>query len=86
MTTVPCMELANLSEAQRRAYILADNKLALNAGWDHELLKLELADLRNFAMDLLTIGSSADELKTRCPRSKKRWCGATAAITRNSTA
>src|SRR4051794_1143329 len=44
MDTVPVIELAGLSEAQKRAYIIADNKLALNAGWDDDLLGLELAD------------------------------------------
>jgi DNA modification methylase len=53
---VPCIELAGLSEAQRRAYILADNKLALNAGWDEALLRVELADLRGMAFDLSLIG------------------------------
>jgi ParB-like chromosome segregation protein Spo0J len=67
MTKVPCIELAHLSQGQRRAYILADNKLAVNAGWDNELLKLELADLRDFAVDLSTIGFSAEELKTLLP-------------------
>ena len=42
MTQVPTIELAHLSATQRRALILADNKLALNAGWDPELLRLEL--------------------------------------------
>jgi ParB-like chromosome segregation protein Spo0J len=42
---VPVIELTHMSEAQRRAYVLADNQLALNAGWDDELLRLELADL-----------------------------------------
>src|SRR4026208_1902944 len=42
MNTVPVIELAGMSEAQRRAYIIADNKLAQNAGWDNELLCLEL--------------------------------------------
>jgi DNA modification methylase len=53
---VPCIELAGLSEAQRRAYIIADNKLALNAGWDDALLRVELADLRDMAFDLSLIG------------------------------
>ena len=53
---VPCIELAGLSEAQRRAYILADNKLALNAGWDEALLRVELGDLRDMAFDLSLIG------------------------------
>jgi hypothetical protein len=50
---VPCI---GLSEAQRRAYILADDKLALNAGWDEALLRVELADLRGMAFDLALIG------------------------------
>src|SRR5437868_11465974 len=55
---VPCIELAGLSEAQRRAYILADNQLALNAGWDLARLRVELADLRDMAFDLSLIGSA----------------------------
>lgn len=61
---VPCIELAGLSEAQRRAYLLADNKLALNAGWDEALLRVELADLRDMAFDLSLIGFSGIELET----------------------
>jgi DNA modification methylase len=45
MPTVPCMRIGNMSEADKRAYALADNKLALNAGWDDELLAMELQDL-----------------------------------------
>ena len=41
-----------MSEAQKRAYVLADNQLALNAGWDDELLRLELADLSELGFDL----------------------------------
>lgn len=44
---VPCIRLGHLTETQKRAYIIADNKLALNAGWDEELLKLELLSLRD---------------------------------------
>ena len=62
MDQVPCIELAHLSAAQRRAYILADNKLALNAGWDEELLRLELADLSEMAFDLSLIGFGEAEL------------------------
>ena len=43
MENVPCIRLGHLSEAQRRAYVIADNKLALNAGWDETLLAAELA-------------------------------------------
>ena len=46
---VPVIELAHMSEAQKRAYVLADNQLALNAGWDEALLRLELADLSDLA-------------------------------------
>ena len=53
---VPCIELAHLTETQRRAYILADNQLALNAGWDNELLKIELADLKLADFDLNLTG------------------------------
>ena len=57
---VPCIELSHLSEAQKKAYILADNKIALNAGWDEELLKIELSDLDDNFKNL--IGFSDDEL------------------------
>lgn len=52
LAEVPCIRLGHLSETQKRAYIIADNKLALNAGWDEELLGLELADLRELDFDL----------------------------------
>jgi ParB-like chromosome segregation protein Spo0J len=58
---VPCIELGYLTPLQRRAYIIADNKLALNAGWDESLLRLELADLRDMAFDLSLIGFGVDE-------------------------
>lgn len=60
---VPCIRLAHLTEAQRKAYIIADNKLALNAGWDEEMLGLELADLREMDFDLGLIGFDADEIE-----------------------
>ena len=46
LTEVPVIVLDHLTEAQKRAYILADNQLALNAGWDEELLRVELAALQ----------------------------------------
>ena len=58
---IPCIELAHLSETQRRAYIIADNKLALNAGWDEQLLRLEVADLAGMAFDLSLIGFGESE-------------------------
>src|ERR1700679_3369748 len=59
---VPCIELAHLSELQRRAYVIADNKLALNAGWDHELLALELGELADEAYDVTLTGFTDEEL------------------------
>ena len=60
---VPVIELAHMSEAQKRAYVLADNQLALNAGWDDELLRLELADLSELGFDLGLIGFGEGELE-----------------------
>ncbi|MFC4295984.1 site-specific DNA-methyltransferase [Novosphingobium tardum] len=64
LTEVPVIELAGLSEAQKKALRLADNKIALNAGWDVEILKLELADLAlpEFEMDLALTGFSSGEI------------------------
>jgi ParB-like chromosome segregation protein Spo0J len=61
---VPTILIDQLSEAQKKAYILADNKLALNAGWDDELLSIELADLKDMEFDLSVIGFDDDELMT----------------------
>jgi hypothetical protein len=58
---VPCIRLGHLSEAQRRAYVIADNKLALNSGWDEEMLGLELADLREADFDIGLLGFSEEE-------------------------
>jgi ParB-like chromosome segregation protein Spo0J len=62
MTKVPVIELGHLTETQRRAYVIADNKLALNAGWDEELLRLELDDLAADGFDLPLTGFSLGEL------------------------
>jgi hypothetical protein len=62
MDEVPTIELAHLSGAQRKAYILADNKLALNADWDESLLAIELAELDALGFDLGLTGFDADEL------------------------
>lgn len=56
ITDVPVMVAAGWSEAQRRAYVLADNQLATNAGWDMDLLKVELGDLSELGFDLELIG------------------------------
>ena len=63
MTEVPCIRLEHLTETQKRAYIIADNKLALNSGWDEEMLGLELADLREDDFDLDLVGFNADEIE-----------------------
>ena len=60
---VPCIRLAHLTETQQRAYVIADNKLALNAGWDEELLGLELADLREADFDLNLTGFDGGEIE-----------------------
>ena len=62
ITEVPVVVARGWSEAQKRAYILADNKLALNAGWDEALLRVELADLQGMGTDLSLIGFGEDEL------------------------
>jgi ParB-like chromosome segregation protein Spo0J len=59
---VPCIELGYLSAKQRRAYVLADNKIALNAGWNSELLTIELGRLEADGFDLSLTGFSGDEL------------------------
>ena len=67
LETVPTIELSGLSEAQKKAYILADNKIALNSGWDEELLKIELDDLQLQGIDLETVGFSDEELQSITP-------------------
>ena len=62
MDEVPTIQIGGLSEAQRRALVLADNKLALNAGWDIDLLKVELGDLNEQGFDIALTGFSVDEL------------------------
>lgn len=59
---VPCIELKGLTEAQKKAYVIADNKMALNAGWDEELLKLELENLKELDFDLDLTGFDTSEL------------------------
>lgn len=62
LNTVPTIELSHLSDAQRKAYILADNRLALNAGWDVGLLKIELDDLLANNINLQLLGFDDNEL------------------------
>ena len=60
LDTVPCIRLSHLSDTQKRAYIIADNKLALNSGWDEEMLKLELIELDALGFDVDLIGFDAE--------------------------
>ena len=62
LATVPVVVLDHLSPTQRRALVIADNKIAENAGWDEELLRLELAELQEADFDLALTGFDADEL------------------------
>ena len=63
LAEVPVVVLDHLSETQRRAYILADNKLAMNAGWDEKMLASELRELEADGTDLALIGFSDEELE-----------------------
>jgi DNA modification methylase len=67
LAEVPVVILDHLTDAQRRAYIIADNKLAINAGWDEKLLAAELGDLALAGVDLGLIGFSAAELDVLLP-------------------
>jgi DNA modification methylase len=60
--TVPALRLSHLSAAERRAYVLADNKLALNAGWDTEILAIELQGLIDLEFDVTVTGFSLAEI------------------------
>ena len=62
LSDVPVIALAGLSEIQRRQLMLADNRIALNAGWDMELLQLELKDLSELGADLTGLGFTPKEL------------------------
>ena len=59
---VPCIRLSHLTESQKRAYVIADNKLAMNAGWDDDLLMLEIGDLKDDGFDVSLTGFSEEEL------------------------
>lgn len=62
LEAVPCIRLAHLTDTQRKAYVIADNRLALNAGWDDQMLTLELQELDGEDFDLSLLGFEADEL------------------------
>lgn len=63
LTEVPCVFAEHLTDAQKRAYLLADNRLALNAGWDEELLALEFGELKDLGFDLELTGFDVKEIE-----------------------
>jgi ParB-like chromosome segregation protein Spo0J len=63
MDTVPAIELSHLTETQKQAYVIADNKLALNGKWNQEVLTLELQDLQESGFDIDLLGFDPSELK-----------------------
>jgi DNA modification methylase len=63
LDTLPTIDAAHLTEAQRRAYVLADNRMALDAGWDNDLLKIELQDLDAAGFDLTLTGFDLGEIE-----------------------
>jgi len=62
LTKVPTIDCSDLTEAQKKAYVIADNKLALNAGWDMDLLKVEIEGLTELNFDIDLLGFNAEEL------------------------
>lgn len=62
LNEVPCITAVGWSDAQKKAYVIADNKLALNAGWDNDMLSIEFAELKDMDFDLGLTGFDADEL------------------------
>ena len=62
-TDIPTIELSHMTDIQKRAYVIADNKLALNAGWDEEVLGLEITELKEFGFNIDLLGFNAKELK-----------------------
>jgi len=62
LESLPVIEASHLTDAQRRAYVIADNKLALDAGWDNEMLRVELKDLGESDFDLTLTGFTLDEV------------------------
>ena len=68
---IPTMTAVGWSEAQKRAYVIADNKLALNAGWDKDMLEIEMDNLKDLDFDISLTGFSADELADLFPEPEK---------------
>lgn len=59
---IPCVEASHLTEAQKRAYVIADNRMALDAGWNADMLKVEITDLQGLNFDLALTGFNPDEI------------------------
>ena len=62
LESVPCVRLEHLTDAQRKAYILADNRIALNSDWETDLLATELEELKDLGVDLEGLGFNSDEI------------------------
>jgi ParB-like chromosome segregation protein Spo0J len=65
---VPCIVADGWTDVQKRAYVIADNKLALNAGWDNDMLSLELDELGDLGFDLNLTGFTPDEIAALMPQ------------------
>ena len=63
LESVPCLRLSHLTDAQKRAYVLADNRIALSSGWDEEMLANELSDLHADEFDMALLGFDVEELE-----------------------
>ena len=72
MTEVPVIVLDHLTESQRRALVLADNRLALNAGWDEEMLRVEMAALDEDGFNLELVGFTDDEIEDSASASPRK--------------
>ncbi|MGD9713375.1 MAG: site-specific DNA-methyltransferase [Thermomicrobiales bacterium] len=77
MAEVPTLRLSHLSDEERRAYVLADNKLALNAGWDSEILAIELQALIDFDFDVTLTGFSLAEIDLTLDQAREASSAAT---------
>jgi ParB-like chromosome segregation protein Spo0J len=74
MTEVPIIVLTDLTPTQRRALVLADNRLALNAGWNEAMLRVELESLQEYGFDIDLVGFTDDEIEEilRDPEDRRR--------------
>lgn len=73
LDTVPCIVLTGLTDAQRAAYVIADNKLVLNGGWDDQLLRAELARIADLDFKLNLTGFSEVEFTALCARADNEF-------------